>query len=113
MKTREIDSVRVCKREYELYSWLLLGLNAWQDAFYQYPNRRKRVRDSRQIASWFNRTLRGLQGKGLCGTVKFVTAGNPFGWFNPMLDSCGDELKAEVIHLTDGQRTMEAKRPIL
>jgi hypothetical protein len=71
-RKREYQGLDLSKRETEWVSWYQLGADSWWDAFYQYKNRRKRIREDRQAKSWFNSVLLGLKNKGLFLHVPFA-----------------------------------------
>jgi len=110
---RKVKTIKVSKKEFELYQWLEKGSDIWIDAYYEYEGRKDNglAHNMKKYSSWFNRALKGLKAKGLCGHVPFVTG--LWAWRNPGFNGIGDELKAEVIQLTDGERYLETNRRIL
>lgn len=109
--SKTIQEIAVPKKAFELYRWLEKGSDEWWDAYYEYPHRVMRWNlDSRRNSSWFNKALKQLKAVGICKEVPFVLVGSPFPWRNPGVKSNGQELKAEIIYLTDGERKIKTSR---
>lgn len=102
------NGVEVSKRDYELIQFIQTGSNDFVDAYYVYENRKIR-KSFEQVfyASWFNRTLKRIQKKGLLKEIPYVyRMGGGFVWQNPGINA--SKANFECLTLHDAQ--MELKK---
>ena len=93
MKDRIYQGVQLSKKESELMQFLHTGSNDFTRAFYIWENRKKKLRDSKVIQSWFNRTLKSLKNKGLVRNIPFVYSS--IRWLNPGIEASKANLVIE------------------
>lgn len=104
---RVFQQVKITKKESEFIKFLLTGSSAFQEAYFVYEQRKKRMtRNMRTIASWFNKTLDGLKKKKLCEEIPFILIHpNGFIWLNPGIRANRASYTAltiqEDLHLSD------------
>ena len=106
---RQYHGVSLSKKESELIQFLLTGSNDFTKAYYIYKHRRRSVvYDQRKITSWFNKTLRRLQNKGLATNIPFILADM---WVNPGVEASKANLVIE--QKVDQIREIVTQKPIL
>lgn len=110
MKTneRQYQGVQLSKKESELVQWLMKGEHTFQDAFYMYPQRRRKKAIGTGLVEkmWFNKTLDRLHTKGLCKNIPFVYRGMV--WRNPGIEAS----KANFVALSIQQTNHEANETL-
>jgi len=111
MKNRQYQGVQLSKKESELITWIQKGSNNYTQAFYEYPNRRKKggiKTTSQKETSWFNKTLKGLKSKGFCLNVPFALP--LLAWFNPGITNDTSQLKSETLQEDFQENRIERKK---
>ena len=104
------NGVSISKRDYELMQFIQTGSNNFTEAYFVYENRKtNKIRyDTRFYASWFNRTLKRIQKKGLLREIPFVyKMGNGWVWANPGINA--SKANFECLTLHDAQMEMKAE----
>lgn len=87
---RKYTGVEISKKEEEVIRFIQTGSNNFWDSYYNYSERKKRIdRPTKTICSWFNRTIKGLHGKGLLNEIPFAfeISGGGYIWSNPGLNA--------------------------
>lgn len=114
---RTFDKIIVSKRELEVIRFLQTGSNNFVDSYFNYTGRKQRItRQTWTIATWFNKTIKGLHKKQLFLNIPFIyhsTAAiwadsNGFVWSNPGLN--GVKANYECFTLHDSQMEMKSER---
>ena len=114
---RTFDKIQVSKRELEVIRFLQTGSNSFWDAYYNYEGRKQRLnRPTWTIATWFNKTIKGLHLKELFLEIPFVyhsvnaTWGNSNGfvWQNPGVNGVKANYECFTLHVS--QMEMQAER---
>lgn len=110
MEKRQYHGVQLSKKESELVQWLFKGEHTYQDAFYMYPQRRKKKSIASTLTEkmWFNSTLDRLQKKGLCKNVPFVVKG--LAWRNHGIEASKANFVALSIQTTNAEANQMQKR---
>lgn len=115
MKT--FQKIEVSKRELEVIRFLQTGSNNFVEAYFNYSGRKRRMtRPTWTIATWFNKTIKGLHNKQLFLEIPFIyhsTAAawadsNGFVWSNPGVNASKANFECFTLH--DAQ--MEMKKEI-
>lgn len=104
------NGVEISKREYELIQFIQKGGNNFTEAYYIYKNRKPRKSyDVQFFASWFNRTLKRIQKKGLLKEIPFVykIAGG-YVWGNPGINASKANFECHTLH--DAQMEMKSEQ---
>ena len=101
----KFNGVEISKRQNAFIRFIQKGTNDFVQAFSE-TERKPTSRDIRFYASWFNRTLKQLQGKSLLFDIPYVyRMGNGWVWSNPGIR--GNKANFECLTLHDAQ--MELK----
>lgn len=110
MEKRQYQGVQLSKKESELVQWLMKGEHTYQDAFYMYPDRRKKKHIGTGLTEkmWFNNTLDKLQKKGLCKNVPFVIKG--IAWRNPGIEASKANFVALSVQTTNAEANQMQKQ---
>lgn len=111
MKTeRQYQGVKLSKKENELVQWLMKGEHSYQDAFYMYPDRRKKKSIGTGLSEkmWFNSTLERLHLKGLCKNIPFVIRG--ITWRNPGIEANKANFVALSVQMTNSEANEMVKK---
>jgi len=108
-KTYKYNGVEISKRDWELIQFIQTGSNEFTNAYYVYKNRKpKRNPDLRFFASWFNRTLKRIQKKGLLKEIPYVyEVAEGFIWANPGINA--SRANFECITLHDAEMELKAE----
>ena len=111
MHKREYQTIKLSKRESEWVAWFQTASDKWEDAFYFYRGRKNRYRTEQFLCSWFNRTLKKLQAKGLFDYVPFAfISDSGIRWVHPRV--ANDGYVVEVGDITDPE-LLTVRKPIL
>jgi hypothetical protein len=114
MKYQEAE---ICKRESEVIKFIQTGSNNFWESYYNYESRKRRLnRPTWTIATWFNKTVKGLHKKQLFLSVPFVYHSaaaqwanlNGFIWINPLINSSKANFECFTLH----DAVMDQKREI-
>lgn len=108
------QGVTISKRDYELIQFIQTGSNEFVEAYYIYENRK--VRKNMEIifyASWFNRTLKRIQKKGILKEIPFVykMAGG-YVWANPGINASKANFECHTLHDAQMEQKMEMDKII-
>lgn len=108
-KVYKYNGVEVSLRDYELIQFIQKGTNNFQDAYYIKENRKiKKNPDLEFFASWFNRSLKRIQKKGLLREIPYVykMAGG-YVWENPGINA--SKANFECLTLHDAQMELKSE----
>ena len=113
-KVRIYLDIEISKKQKEWVSWYERGTDDWWEAYYEYPARRRRNKntDMKLEKTWFNKVLRTLKKMGLFMNVPeaFVST---YGicWKHPGF--ANDGYRAEVLDRDLPDNILEFNKPII
>lgn len=109
-KIYKYNGTVVSKRDYELIQFIQTGSNNFQGAYWIAEHRKPRFGDLRFYASWFNRSLKRIQAKGLLKDIPFAynVNGDCYIWANPGINAA--KANFECITLHDAEMEICAER---
>ena len=85
---RKYQSVYLSKRQAEFMQFIETGSNNFWEAYFQCHRKDRIDRHIRFYASWFNRTLKQIQMKGILQDIPYVyIVGKNWIWANPGVKS--------------------------
>lgn len=101
--------VEISKRQYAFIRFLEAGSNDFVECYNYTENKKRGYKDIRFFASWFNRTLKQLQKRGLLSEIPFVyRMGNGWVWSNPGVR--GSKANFECFTLNNAQMEFRAEQ---
>lgn len=103
------NGVNISKRDYELIQFIQTGSNELPRAYWISEHRKPRFGDLRFYASWFNRSLKRIQNKGLLKEIPFAyrANGDCWVWANPGINA--SKANFECVTLHDAQMELKSE----
>lgn len=91
------QGIEICKRQAEWILWFEKGSNNWWEAFYESESRTSKNKGLLSPKTWFNKTLKGLKGKGLFINVPFAFESfNGLYWAHPLFENDGYRVEVGI-----------------
>jgi hypothetical protein len=110
MKTiYKYNGVEISKRDWKLIQFIQTGNHNFTEAYYVYEKRKPRKNyDVRFFASWFNRTLKNIQRKGILREIPYAyEVAEGWVWLNPGINASKANFQCLTLH--DAQMELKAK----
>lgn len=96
---RIYQGVQISQRQGKLVDFLQKGNNRFWEAFSQVKKKNVSIKSEQFYASWFNRTLKQLQSKGLFLDIPFAyKVEGGYIWANPGVKGSKSNFQATIFH---------------